>query len=208
MEIVIDELVTINPRLFFDTKFPTTPEEFDRVGVIQTRSRVIFVRIDLIRWLNTMFEKYPHTNDLLKKEFLIYCTRIMNTSFDKINFLYKMQAAHNLSIGIPINVEQGNFYYDIFIMAHKLWIDLTKQFIDIFVQTLRIVNFQDIDVFLELPNQAPNDKGKEIVDLVIRNKELHQILKKMEDNVKKAVLHIEKYEDFQDRETNEASQSH
>lgn len=117
---LIGELVPFNPGLFFDKKFPTTPEEFDRVGVIQTRLRIFFVRIDLVRWVNAMFEKYPYTNDLPEKEKLTYCIRTMSSSFNRINYLYKIQAAYNLSIGISINVKPGNSYYDIFIMAHNL----------------------------------------------------------------------------------------
>lgn len=199
---LIGELVPFNPGLFFDKKFPTTPEEFDRVGVIQTRLRIIFVQIDLVRWVNAMFEKYPYTNDLPEKEKLTYCTRIMSNSFDRINYLYKIQAAYNLSIGISINVKPGNSYYDIFIMAHNLWTALTIKFINIFVDTLGVYNYHDFDILSELVNQTPNNKGKEIMDLVIKNEELHEIIKQMEDNLDEAISHIEKYEAYQQRETN------
>lgn len=40
------------------------------------------------------------------------------------------------------------------------------------------------------------------MDLVIKNEELHEIIKQMEDNLNEAISHIEKYEAYQKRETN------
>lgn len=174
LRLAMEESIPSRRRHLFSTEFPTTPEEFDRVEVLCT----FFVRIDLVRWVNAMFKKYPYTNGQLDNEMLTYYTKIMNHSFDRINYLYKIQAAYNLSLKVSINVKPGNYYYDILIKAHELWTSLTKQFVNIIIQTSVIRNIRylldDLDGFLALPDQAaPNyNKGKEIMDLIIKSENI------------------------------------
>lgn len=60
----------LDPRRYFSTEFPTTPEELDRVEVLT--NTVVRIRIDLVRWLNAMFKKFPYTNSQTEKDKLTY----------------------------------------------------------------------------------------------------------------------------------------
>lgn len=172
------------PGSFFVIKFPETPEEFDRAEVIHNW----MVRIDLVRWMDTILKKYPdHPN----KEKLLYYAKTMISSHDKTNYLYKIQAALNLKAQISINVAPGNFYYDILFKAHQLWATLTLQFVNIFIMTNLAYNHEYI---MELPKLSPSDKGRSILNLIVENEFLLEIIKQLEDNLNTTVSYIESYE--------------
>lgn len=163
------------------------------------------VRIDFVKWLNAMFKKYPYTNDQLsKKEKLKYYTTTMTSSHDRVNYLYKIQAAYNLRLKISINVKPENEFYNILLRANQLWLDLTLEFVKIFMQTLVTDNSRH---FWALPNLSTNPmynddnnnnnnntKGKEIMDLIIENNHFYRIIKQLEDNLKIVGMYIEIYE--------------
>lgn len=170
---------------YFIDKFPKTPEEFDRAEVIHTS----MVRIDLIRLMNVLFEKYPHTH--LDKEKLSYYTKIMTSSHDKTNYLYKIQAALNLKAKISINVAPENIYYDVLLKANQLWTTLTIKFINIFIETKMVTKPEYIFELFKLP---PCVKGREILSVITENKFLMEIINQLEDNLKITVNHIQSYE--------------
>lgn len=99
-----------NPTNSFTAEFPTTPEEFDRVEVFGTT----MVRIDFIKWMNTMYKRYSCTNRHSKKEKATYYINIMITSFERINYLYKIQVSINFQAKKSINIKLDNEYYNIF----------------------------------------------------------------------------------------------
>lgn len=181
----------LDPRKYFSTEFPTTPEEFDRVEVLSNT----VVRIDLVRWLNSMFKKFPYTNNQAEKEKLTYYTMAITSHHERVNYLYKIQATYNLRAKVSVNVKPGNEYYNILLKAHQLWLDLTLQFVEIFMQTLVTDNSR---YFWTLPNlsasPSQNNKGKQIMGLIIGNKLIPDIIKQMDDNLKIVVSHIEGYE--------------
>lgn len=182
----------LDPRKYFSTEFPTTPEEFDRVEVLSNT----VVRIDLVRWLNAMFKKFPYENNQAEKEKFTYYTTTMTSSHERVNYLYKIQATHNLRAKVSINVRPGNEYYDILLKAHQLWLDLTLQFVEIFMQTLVTDNSR---YFWALPNSSgtnpsQDNKGRQIMSQIIRNELIYGIIKQMEDNLKIVVSYIEEYE--------------
>lgn len=146
------------------------------------------VRIDLVRWMDAMFEKYPNHPS---KEKLLYYAKTMISSHDKTNYLYKIQAGLNLKAQISINVVPENFYYDILLKAHQLWTGLILEFMNIFIKTNMSFNHGYI---LELPKLSPSDKGREILNLIVENKFLLEIIKELEDNLNITVSHIELYE--------------
>lgn len=122
----------------------------------------------------------------------------MTLSHDRVNYLYKIQATHNLRAKISIKVKLGNEYYNILLKAHQIWLDITLHFVEIFMQTLVTDNSH---YFWALPNlsAAPSqdDKGKQIMELIIKNKLFLGIIKQMEDNLKIVVGYIEGYETFE-----------
>lgn len=146
------------------------------------------VRIDLVRWMDAMFEKYPNHPS---KEKLLYYAKTMISSHDKTNYLYKIQAGLNLKAQISINVVPENFYYDILLKVHQLWTGLILEFMNIFIKTNMSFNHGYI---LELPKLSPSDKGREILNLIVENKFLLEIIKELEDNLNITVSHIELYE--------------
>lgn len=91
----------------------------------------------------------------------------MTSSFDKINSLYKIQAALNLKSGMLINVKYRNIDFKIFVKAHQLWVDLTAQFLMIFIRASGTIS---ICSFITLTNSVLNNRGKGIMDLVIKKK--------------------------------------
>ncbi len=170
--------------VFFRKNFPKTPEEFDRAEVIHNW----MVRIDLVRWMNAILEVYTnHPN----KENLAYYGKIMMSSHDKTNYLFKIQAAINLKAKISINVEPGNFYYNILLEAHQLWNTLTLQFVIIFVRTNVI---HDHEYIFQLLQMAPRAIGGEILNLIAENESLMEITNQLKDNLNTIVSHIQSYE--------------
>ncbi len=164
--------------------FPDTPEKFDRVEVLETR----MVRIDLVRWMVTMFKKYV-TENHPDREKLLYYTERMASSHDKTNYLFKIQAALNLDNKIPINVVPGNMFYYLLFESHRFWTALTKEFVDTF--TSQRLRYEYIFLLLK---SDPILKGKEVILILAANKKLMAIMKQLEENTKLISDHIQIYE--------------
>ena len=164
--------------------FPDTPEKFDRVEVLETR----MVRIDLVKWMVSMFKKYVTQNDP-NREKLLYYTTIMTSSHAKTNYLFKIQAALNLDNKISINVAPGNIFYDLLFESHRFWTALTKEFVDIFTsQRLRY------EYIISLLKSGPILKAKQIILIIATNKKLMAIMKQLEKNTNLIFDHIQLYE--------------
>ncbi len=166
--------------------FPDTPEKFDRVEVLET----MMVRIDLVKWMDGMFEQYVTQNDL-NREKLLYYTTIMTSSHVKTNYLYKIQAAFNLHHKISINVAPGNIFYDLLFESHRLWTALTKEFVDLFAS----LGLSDEPEFIfALIKSRPILKGRYIILLIASNQQLMEIMKQLEENSKLIFDHIQIYD--------------
>lgn len=156
---------------YFLDEFPTTPEEFDRAGVITTT----MVRIDLVKWINTMVKKYQYPDHYPSvAETLKFYSETITYSFDRMNWIYKLQAAENLKQGILINVQPGNYYYDILFKANRSWHALTFEIVKIFISTKVIDNHPFVYELVKLP---PCVIGRQIMDLIVENKSLYHDLK-------------------------------
>lgn len=163
------------PTIYYSDVFPTTPEEFDSAVVIHSK----MTRIDLVRWINTMVKTYPYSDQSIAEK-LKYYTTIITYSFDRINWLYKLQAASNLRQGILINVQPENYHYNILFKANQSWLTLTFEIVNIFIRTGILYSHR---LIYKLPTSSPTGEGRQVMDLIVENQSLYEIIKQLEDDL-------------------------
>lgn len=161
---------------YLANKFPKTAEEFDRVEVLET----LFVRIDLVRWMNRIDETEIRINESDDdREKFTFLADTMDSSFSNTNELYKIQAAKNLDERVHIHVRPENIYYNILFKAHDLWATITCEFQNIFAY----YNVFDKHEFVfQIPTKPLTEKAILIVRAIVANERLTELMIQLQEN--------------------------
>ena len=174
---------------YLANKFPKTPEEFDKVGVLSRE----FVRIDLVRWMNEIANKEVNIIESSdERERFSFFAKTMDSSLSNTNDLYKIQAAKNLDEEVHIHISPDNIYYNILFKAHKLWTAITTEFIGIF---LKFNVYNKPGFVFQIPTKPLSERAILIIRAIVSNKEIMEIMPQLQENSEIMLGYIQRWQD-------------